>query len=171
MEVDHQTARRRVSLNRTALLAQTEPGKTLAPPKAEDVSEQCALPDAFPTLIAVPYPSDRNLHGDVFGGWIISQIDVAGVVVASQLAKGHVVTVAMNPIVFKKPVFVGDLVSFYAKVIKTGRTSIEVGVEVYARRALDSSAVVKVTEAAAVYVHIGEDRKPRALPTATSLGA
>ncbi len=90
-----------------------------------------------PTLRVVPMPADANPTGDIFGGWIMSQVDIAGSIPAMRLARGRVATVAVNSFVFKKPVFVGDLVSFYAEVVRVGRTSITVNVEVYAQRRPD----------------------------------
>lgn len=93
----------------------------------------------------------------------MAQVDIAGSVPASQIAKGRVSTIAVNTFLFKQPVFIGDLVSFYTKVVKVGNTSITVEVEVYAKRGRFSDDVVKVTEATLVYVAIGDDRKPRAI--------
>jgi acyl-CoA thioesterase YciA len=113
-----------------------------------------------PTLRVVPMPSDANYTGDIFGGWIMSQVDIAGSIPAIELAKGRVATVAVNSFVFKQPVMIGDVVSFYAKVVRVGRTSITVDVEVYAhRRAL--LEVVKVTEATVTYVAVDDERRPR----------
>ncbi|MBI3938628.1 MAG: acyl-CoA thioesterase, partial [Betaproteobacteria bacterium] len=86
------------------------------------------------TLRVVPMPADANQNGDIFGGWIMAQVDIAGSISAVRLAKGRVATVAVNSFLFKQPVFVGDLVSLYAEVIRVGRTSITVNVEVYAQR-------------------------------------
>ncbi len=112
--------------------------------------------DRQPTLRVVPMPADANASGDIFGGWIMSQVDVAGGVVAARRAQGRVVTVAVNAFQFKKPVFVGDLVSFYAEVIGVGHTSLTINVIVYAERGLLGTAkpggVVRVTEATLTYV-------------------
>jgi len=113
-----------------------------------------------PMLRVIPMPSDVNSSGDIFGGWIMSQVDIAGAIPAMRLAKGRVATVAVNSFVFKQPVLIGDLVSFYAEVARVGRTSITVNVEVYAERGVERS-VVKVTEATLTYVAVGSDRKPR----------
>ena len=123
-----------------------------------------SLPEGMPTLRVMPMPSDANVHGDVFGGWIMAQVDIAGAIPAARRANGRVGTVAVNSFLFKQPVFVGDLLSFYAKIIKTGCTSVTVNVEVYAERNRLQSEVVKVTEATLVYVATGEDRRPRPLP-------
>ena len=114
-----------------------------------------------PTLRVIPMPADANHTGDIFGGWIMSQVDLAGSVPATRLAQGRVATVAVNSFVFKQPVLVGDLVSFYAEVLKVGRTSITVGVEVYAQRRPEKELCVKVTEATLTYVAVGDDRQPR----------
>jgi acyl-CoA thioesterase YciA len=118
-----------------------------------------------PALRIIPMPADTNAHGTIFGGWVMAQVDLAGSIPAFERARGPVVTVAVNSFVFKEPVFVGDVVSFYAAVVKTGHTSITVGVEVFAQRGRDGrGSVVKVTEATLTYVAIGADRKPRQLP-------
>ena len=117
----------------------------------------------IPTIRIIPMPADTNANGTIFGGWVMAQVDLAGSVPASERAMGRVVTVAVNSFLFKEPVFVGDLVSFYAKVVKTGRTSITVDVEVYAQRQRFGSEIVKVTEAVLTYVAIDENHKPRAL--------
>ena len=109
-------------------------------------------------------PSDVNMHGDIFGGWIMAQVDIAGGIVAARRAKGRVATVAVNQFVFKHPVLVGDLLSLYAKVARVGRTSITVDVEVYAERGLPDTQVFRVTEATLTYVAVGEDRRPRVVP-------
>lgn len=127
-----------------------------------------SLPEGMPTLRVMPMPADANIHGDVFGGWIMAQVDIAGALPAVRRANGRVGTVAVNSFVFKQPVFVGDLLSFYAKIIKTGRTSITVNVEVYAERNRLQADIVKVTEATLTYVATGEDRRPRELPPLTS---
>ena len=117
-----------------------------------------------PVLRIVPMPADTNAHGTIFGGWVMAQVDVAGSIPAWARANGPVVTVAVNSFVFKEPVFVGDLVSFYARVLKVGRTSITVDVEVFAQRGrLGHADVVKVTEAQLTYVAVDKQRKPRAL--------
>ena len=120
--------------------------------------------DQVPVLRMMPMPADANIHGDVFGGWIMAHVDIAGAVPAARRANGRVATVAVTSFLFKHPVFVGDLVSFYANIAKTGRTSITVDVEVYAERNRLQKEVVKVTEATLVYVATDERRQPRALP-------
>jgi acyl-CoA thioesterase YciA len=129
------------------------------------MSDRAQLPAGKdPVLRVVPMPADVNIHGDVFGGWIMSQVDIAGGVAASQRARGRVATVAVNAFQFKQPVFMGDLLSFYADVIKVGNTSLTVKVEVYAQRTPADVEVVKVTEATLTYVATGEDRRPRPVP-------
>ena len=118
-----------------------------------------------PVLRIVPMPADTNAHGTIFGGWVMSQVDIAGSIPAWARAGGPVVTVAVNSFVFKEPVFVGDLVSFYARICKIGRTSITVDVEVYAQRGrTGSQEAVKVTEAQLTYVAVDDRRQPRAVP-------
>jgi acyl-CoA thioesterase YciA len=117
--------------------------------------------DREPVLRVVPMPADANHVGDIFGGWIMSQVDIAGSIPALRQARGRVATVAVNSFVFKKPVFVGDLVSFYARVVRVGRTSITVDVEVFAQRRPLGDACVKVTEATLTYVAVDEERRPR----------
>lgn len=122
------------------------------------------LPDREPTLRVVPMPSDANYVGDIFGGWIMSQVDIAGSIPAIRRANGRVATVAVNSFTFRQPVFVGDLVSFYAKVLRVGNTSITVDVEVYAQRRRLKEECVKVTEAVLTYVAVDDNRKPRPVP-------
>jgi acyl-CoA thioesterase YciA len=123
-----------------------------------------ALPAGEPALRVVPMPADANYHGDIFGGWIMAQVDIAGSVPASRRARGRIATVAVNSFVFKEPVLIGDLVSFYATITHVGRTSITVEVEVYAQRNPIEEITVKVTEASLTYVAVGADRRPRELP-------
>ena len=113
------------------------------------------------TLRVVPMPANSNQSGDIFGGWIMAQVDIAGSIPAVRQAKGRVATVAVNSFQFKQPVLVGDVVSFYAEVVRVGRTSITVNVEVYAQRKPEREEVVKVTEATLTYVAIDADRNPR----------
>ena len=126
--------------------------------------DHAKLPDAQPALRVVPMPADANQHGDIFGGWVMSQVDIAGAVPAARRARGRVATVAVNSFIFKQPVFVGDVVSFYAKLTHTGRTSITVDVQVYAQRNPGKLITVKVTEASLTYVAVGPDRRPCELP-------
>jgi len=127
------------------------------------------LPTRVPQLRMMPMPSDANIHGDVFGGWIMAQVDVAGAIPATRRTNGRVATIAVNSFVFKHPVFVGDLLSFYADVVKVGRTSITIYVEVYAERNRMEADIVKVTEATLTYVATDDERKPRVIPALDSL--
>ena len=113
----------------------------------------------IPALRVVPMPADANHNGDIFGGWIMAQVDVAGGTVA-----GRVATVAVNSFVFKQPVQIGDILSLYADVVRIGNTSITVNVEVYAERGRAEAKVVKVTEATLTYVAIDQDGRPRPVP-------
>ena len=122
------------------------------------------LPQREPTIRIAAMPSDANYTGDMFGGWLMGQVDIAGSIPALHRAKGRVATVAVNSFVFKQPIFVGDVVSFYTKIVKVGNTSITVEVEVYAQRDPAKPTCVKVTEATLTYVAVGEDRKPRVVP-------
>ena len=123
------------------------------------------LPDnKEPTLRVVPMPADANQHGDIFGGWIMSQVDIAGSVLAARHSRGRVATVAVNSFQFKQPVFIGDVLSFYAEIVRVGNTSITINVEVYAQRNPREIETVKVTEAMLTYVATGPDRKPRPVP-------
>ena len=114
-----------------------------------------------PTLRVVPMPADSNSSGDIFGGWVMSQVDIAGSIPAIRLARGRVATVAVNSFVFRQPVMVGDVVSFYAEIVKIGHTSITVSVEVYAQRNPVKEETVKVTEATLTYVAVDNQRRPR----------
>jgi acyl-CoA thioesterase YciA len=128
-------------------------------------TEKVTLPhDKQPALRVVPMPSDSNQVGDIFGGWIMSQVDIAGSIPAMRRARGRVATVAVNSFSFKQPVFVGDLVSLYADIVRIGRTSITVDVEVFAQRNPLDIECVKVTEATLTYVAVDENRKPRVVP-------
>jgi acyl-CoA thioesterase YciA len=117
-----------------------------------------------PVIRVVAMPRDTNTAGDIFGGWIMSQVDLAGSVVAVRRANGRVVTVAVNEFQFHQPVFVGDLISCYADVTRVGNTSLTVFVEVFAERARTGGEPVKVTEATLTYVAIDDERKPRPVP-------
>lgn len=129
-----------------------------------------SLPDSLPIgrmpVIRVPArPADQNPGGTIFGGWIMSYVDIAGSIPALERVRGPVVTRAVDSFEFKKPVFVGDLVSCYAEIVSEGRTSLKVKVEVYAERMRrGANAIVKVTEATLTYVAIDEDRRPKPLP-------
>lgn len=129
-------------------------------------SQRDTLPpsERHAVLRVIPMPADANVHGDVFGGWIMAQVDIAGSIPAARRANGRVATVAVNSFTFKQPVFVGDLLSFYAEIVKVGRTSVTVSVEVFAERQRLEGEVVKVTEATLTYVATDANRKSRPLP-------
>jgi acyl-CoA thioesterase YciA len=112
----------------------------------------------------MPMPADANANGDIFGGWIMAQVDLAGSVLPFRITRGRIATVAVNQFIFKQPVSIGDLLSFYAKVDRVGRTSVTVHVEVYAERNPVSPEVVKVTEASLTYVAIDAQGQPREIP-------
>lgn len=127
-------------------------------------SPPISLPkDKEVALRVIPMPADANANGDIFGGWIMSQVDLAGSIPAVRRARGRIATVAVNQFVFKQPVQIGDVVSFYATIKRVGRTSVTVDVEVYSERKR-GTMVVKVTEAELTYVAITLDGKPRELP-------
>ena len=128
------------------------------------MTENISLPDREPTLRVVPFPADANQHGDIFGGWVMSQVDICGGVVASRRARGRVATVAVNSFVFKQPVLIGDLVSLYGEITRVGRTSVTVDVQVYAQRNPRDLICVKVTEASLTFVAVDPERRPRELP-------
>jgi acyl-CoA thioesterase YciA len=131
------------------------------------MTEQIAqLPNAQPALRVMPMPADANQYGDIFGGWIMSQVDIAGATVAMRRARGRVATVSVNSFVFNQPVSVGDVVSFFAEVVETGRTSIKVSVEVYAVRHPAQPITVKVTAATLTYVAINQQGLKRELTSA-----
>ena len=112
----------------------------------------------------MPMPADANQNGDIFGGWIMAQVDIAGGTVAGRLARGRVATVAVNSFLFKQPVQIGDLLSFYVDVVRIGNTSVTLNVEVYAERRPADPKVVKVTEATLTYVAINPQGRPRPVP-------
>jgi acyl-CoA thioesterase YciA len=115
-------------------------------------------------LKVIPMPADSNANGDIFGGWVMAQVDLAGSVIPARLAKGRIATVAVNQFVFKQAVKIGDLLSFFSEVERIGTTSVTVKVEVYAQRMRQPEPVIKVTEANLTYVAIDMDGKPRPLP-------
>jgi len=133
--------------------------------KASHQPPGLALPRGkTPALRVVPMPADANHNGDIFGGWIMAQVDVAGGIVAGRVARGRVATVAVNSFIFKQPVQIGDVLSLYAEVVRIGDTSITVNVEVYAERGRAEARIVKVTEAALTYVAIDPKGRPRPVP-------
>ncbi|MBU3739744.1 MAG: acyl-CoA thioesterase [Rhodoferax sp.] len=117
-------------------------------------------------LKVIPMPGDCNANGDIFGGWVMAHVDMAGSVLPARYAAGRMATVAVNEFIFKQPVRVGDILSFFSKVIRVGRTSITVKVEVYAERYRSQGQYTKVTEALLTYVAIDEQGRPRPLPPA-----
>jgi acyl-CoA thioesterase YciA len=115
-------------------------------------------------LKVIPMPADCNANGDIFGGWVMAQVDLAGAVLPARYTQGRFATVAVNQFIFKQPVRVGDILSFFSTVTRIGHTSITVQVEVYAERFKSQGQYVKVTEASLTYVAIGEDGQPRPIP-------
>ena len=134
------------------------------------MSKNASLPGiALPTdkelvLKVIPMPADCNANGDIFGGWVMAQVDLAGSVLPARHARGRMATVAVNEFVFKQPVRIGDILSFFAEVTRIGRTSITVKVEVYAERFSLQGSYVKVTEASVTYVAIDDSGQPRPIP-------
>jgi acyl-CoA thioesterase YciA len=137
-----------------------------APPTLTRLPEDGEL-----VLRVMPLPADVNANGDIFGGWIMAQVDLAGAVLPARIAKGRIATVAVNQFIFKQPVSLGDLLSFYARVTRIGTTSVSVHVEVYAERNPANLHVVKVTEADLTYVAIDGQGQPRPLPQHQPTGA
>ena len=126
-----------------------------------------ALPtDQELVLKVVPMPADCNANGDIFGGWVMAQVDIAGSVLPARLVRGRMATVAVNQFIFKQPVRVGDILSFFARITKVGRTSVTVQVEVYAERYRSQGDYSKVTEAQLTYVAIDEQGKPSPIESA-----
>lgn len=126
--------------------------------------EVASLPAGQPVLRVMPMPADVNAAGDIFGGWVMAQVDIAGGVAAMRRARGRVATVAVNSFQFRQPISVGDVVSFYADIVRVGRTSITVDVAVYAERNPMAPVVVKVTEAILTYVALAADGSKREVP-------
>ena len=123
------------------------------------------LPDEQPALRVMARPTDANIYGDVFGGWIMAEVDIAGGIAAQRRARGRVTTVAVTSFAFKVPVSVGDVVSFYSRIIRCGESSVTVDVEVFAERMEDGGyRPVRVTEAQLVYVAVDDAGKKRRLP-------
>ncbi|NML13373.1 acyl-CoA thioesterase [Azohydromonas caseinilytica] len=132
---------------------------------SEEVS--AVLPtDKELVLRVIPMPSDVNASGDVFGGWVMAQVDLAGAVLPARRAQGRIATIAVKEFVFKQPVRVGDLLSFYAEIVHVGRSSMTVDVGVYSQPLHDAGKVLKVTEAVLTYVAVDEQGRPRPLPPA-----
>jgi acyl-CoA thioesterase YciA len=124
-----------------------------------------ALPDDKELVLKViPMPADCNANGDIFGGWVMAQVDLAGSVIPARYAGGRMATVAVNEFIFKQPVRLADILSFYSKLTRVGRTSMTVKVEVFAEQFRAQGQFVKVTEATLTYVAIDEQGKPREVP-------
>ena len=124
-----------------------------------------ALPDDKELVLKViPMPADCNANGDIFGGWVMAQVDLAGSVLPARHVQGRMATVAVNEFIFKQPVRVGDILSFYAEVTRVGRTSVTVKVEVFAERFRSQGRYIKVTEASVTYVAIDDNGRPREIP-------
>ena len=147
----------RSSLWKTNTMIQANGPVTTAPPCEPPVDHELVLKVS-------PMPKDLNANGDIFGGWVMAQVDVAGGIMAMRRAGGRATTVAVNEFVFKQPVRVGDLLSFYAKVLRIGTTSMTVNVEVLAERLCRQGRYIKVTEAKIVFVAIDSEGKPRPVP-------
>jgi acyl-CoA thioesterase YciA len=115
-------------------------------------------------LKVIPMPADTNGNGDIFGGWVMAQVDLAGSVIPARLIRGRMAPVAVKEFVFKQPVRVGDILSFYSSIVRIGNTSITVDVEVFAESFRTQGTFCKVTEALVTYVAIDEDGRPKAVP-------
>lgn len=145
----------------------SDPANTHLPTHSIPTSQasEVQLPtDQELVLKVIPMPGDCNANGDIFGGWVMAHVDLAGAVVPARYAGGRMATVAVNEFVFKHPVRVGDILSFFAKLTRIGRTSITVKIEVYAERFGSQAQYTKVTEALLTYVAIDENGKPREVP-------
>jgi acyl-CoA thioesterase YciA len=126
---------------------------------------ESALPqDRELVLKVIPMPADTNGNGDIFGGWVMAQVDLAGSVLPARYVRGRMATVAVNQFIFKQPVRVGDILSFFSHVSRIGNTSITVQVEVFAERFSAQGQYVKVTEASLTYVAIDNEGRPRPIP-------
>jgi acyl-CoA thioesterase YciA len=134
---------------------------TVVPPPNTLLTPPDLAPEMELVMRVMPMPKDANGNGDIFGGWIMSQVDLAGCVLPARVSRGRVTTVAVNAFVFRNAVSVGDLLSFYARVERIGNTSVTVHVEVWAERRPADPLIVKVTEANITYVAIDQDGKPR----------
>ena len=132
---------------------------------AHSSSEPVALPtDKELVLKVIPMPGDTNGNGDIFGGWVMDQVDLAGSVLPARYTQGRMATVAVNEFVFKQPVRVGDILSFFSSVTRIGRTSVTVQVEVYAENFERQGQYMKVTQALLTYVAIDDHGRPREIP-------
>ena len=144
----------------------SDPAPLLRPPNTAPVdAPSVELPqDHVLVLKVMPLPGDANANGDIFGGWVMAQMDLAGSVLPARYAKGRMATVAVNEFIFKQPVRVGDILSFYAKMERIGKTSLTVNVGVYAERFDNQGTYIKVTEARMTYVAIDDQGRPRPVP-------
>jgi len=134
------------------------PTSPVSSPAASDAPE--VPPTTDPALRAVAMPADTNPHGDIFGGWLLCQMDLAGTIVATRRANGRVVTVAITAMTFHRPVMVGDEVTCFSSIEKTGNTSITVKIESWVRRGVGDTQI-KVTEGVFTYVRVGADGRPQ----------
>jgi len=148
------------------MTAPTRPDSHMRPPNENPVdAPEARLPDDHALVMKVmPMPADANANGDIFGGWVMAQVDLAGSVLPARHAQGRMATVAVNQFIFKAPVRVGDILSFYAKMERIGRTSMTVNVGVYAERFQNQGRYIKVTEATLTYVAIDDQGRPRPVP-------
>ena len=135
------------------MTVQPKPNTLMSPPELH--------PEMELVMRVMPMPADANGNGDIFGGWIMAQVDLAGCVLPARISKGRVATIAVNEFIFRNAVSVGDLLTFYARVEKIGKTSITVHVEVWAERQPADPILVKVTEAKVTYVAIDREGRPR----------
>ncbi|BCO25576.1 hypothetical protein MIZ03_0437 [Rhodoferax lithotrophicus] len=141
------------------------PSVTTAKTDRKSSAQQVQLPtDEELVLKVIPLPRDCNANGDIFGGWVMAQVDLAGAVIPARYTQGRMATVAVNEFIFKQPVRVGDILSFYSKLVRIGRTSITVKVEVYAEHFRLQGKYTKVTEASLTYVAIDDQGHPREVP-------
>jgi acyl-CoA thioesterase YciA len=132
------------------------------PPSTHATTPQAPASDVGELVLKViPMPADCNANGDIFGGWVMAQVDLAGSVLPARHVRGRMATVAVNEFIFKQPVRVGDILSFYSRVVRVGNTSITVAVEVHAERMRNQGQFVKVTEATLTYVAIDDQGRPR----------
>jgi acyl-CoA thioesterase YciA len=131
----------------------------------DSIRPHATLPtDKELVLKVIPMPADTIGNGDIFGGWVMAQVDLAGAVLPARLVQGRMATVAVTEFVFKQPVRVGDILSLYSSVVRVGRTSVTVDVEVYAEGFHAQGQYVKVTEALLTYVAIDDEGRPREIP-------
>ena len=142
------------------------PSSVLRPPNLQAVNAPAVELPSDHTLVlkVMPMPSDANATGDIFGGWVMAQVDLAGAVLPAGYAQGRMATVAVNQFIFKQPVRVGDILSLVAKMERIGRTSMTVAVSVFAERIGKPGRYIKVTEAQLTYVAIDEQGRPREVP-------